>query len=179
MASARAGFRTNRGPLQPEFLTMYKPNFCAECGEQIIRARWHIWTSKRFCSECGRRLRSLRATVPLLAGVVVFSVGLIAGRALRPAPPPMVLIQGQTSGTPVTKNSPDAKPSSEPRPVYGPDGTANERPTEADEVVSICGARTKKDTPCSRRVRGTGRCWQHKGMPAMLPPAKLIVEGNN
>jgi hypothetical protein len=24
-------------------------------------------------------------------------------------------------------------------------------------------------------VRGTGRCWQHRGRAAMLPAAKLIV----
>jgi hypothetical protein len=60
-------------------------------------------------------------------------------------------------------------------PVYGADGTEAERPTDPAEVVSICGARTKKGTPCSRRVRGTGRCWQHRGKPAMLPASKLIV----
>jgi hypothetical protein len=26
-------------------------------------------------------------------------------------------------------------------------------------------------------VRGTGRCWQHKGMPAMIPLEKRIVTG--
>jgi hypothetical protein len=64
-----------------------------------------------------------------------------------------------------------------PGPSYGADGTASERPTDPMEVVSICGARTKKGTPCSRRVRGEGRCWQHRGRPAMLPPQKLIVPG--
>ena len=64
-----------------------------------------------------------------------------------------------------------------PEPVYGPDGTANERPTDPEEVVYVCGARTKKGTPCQRRVRGPGRCWQHRGMPAVLPPSKLVVPG--
>jgi hypothetical protein len=64
-----------------------------------------------------------------------------------------------------------------PEPTYGPDGTANERPTDPSEVVYVCGARTKKGTPCSRRVRGPGRCWQHRGMPAILPPSKLVVPG--
>ncbi len=43
------------------------------------------------------------------------------------------------------------------------------------EVMYFCGARTKKGTPCSRRVRGGGRCWQHIGQPAILPPDKLIA----
>jgi hypothetical protein len=31
------------------------------------------------------------------------------------------------------------------------------------EDVYICGRETKKGTPCSRRVHGPVRCWQHKG----------------
>lgn len=45
-------------------------------------------------------------------------------------------------------------------------------PTEA---VYFCGAQTKKGTPCSRRVKGGGRCWQHAGQAAMLPPEKLLI----
>jgi len=45
-----------------------------------------------------------------------------------------------------------------------------------EEKTYICGARTKKGTPCSRRVRGPVRCWQHKGAQAMLPLEKLVVK---
>jgi hypothetical protein len=62
----------------------------------------------------------------------------------------------------------DAAAAPEAEPTYGPDGTSTERPTDPAETVSICGARTQKGTPCQRRVRGTGRCWQHKGMPAII-----------
>lgn len=41
------------------------------------------------------------------------------------------------------------------------------------EVVYYCGAKTKKGTPCSRKVKGADRCWQHFGQPAMLPQEKL------
>lgn len=41
--------------------------------------------------------------------------------------------------------------------------------------VYFCGAETKKGTPCSRKVKGNIRCWQHAGMPAMLPASKLLV----
>lgn len=175
-----SGHRTRRRPLPPEFLTMYKPNFCAECGGQIIRARWHVWTSQRFCNDCGRRLRKTRFLQPLIAGVVLFCLGAIAGRSGRPTPPPLIVTQGQTTGLPSTDKSSERRTNdpSKSESNYGSDGTATERPTDPNEVVSICGARTKKGTPCSRRVRGTGRCWQHKGMPAMLPPEKLIVSGN-
>jgi hypothetical protein len=56
----------------------------------------------------------------------------------------------------------------------GTPATSASNTVEAD--VYICGARTKKGTPCSRRVHGPVRCWQHKGMPAMLPQEKLLIK---
>lgn len=166
---------------------MYKPNFCAECGTRIERARWRPWTSRRFCDACDGRFRRARLVWPSAACAVLLVAGFAVGRLARPAPPPLLIERARTpvSATPLnllsapttnekktTTDTAAANPSG-----YGADGTASERPTEAGEVVSICGARTKKGTPCSRRVRGTGRCWQHRGRAAMLPPARLIVQG--
>ncbi|MDX6269908.1 MAG: hypothetical protein QOD28_1131 [Acidobacteriota bacterium] len=160
---------------------MYKPNFCAECGGRVARVRWRAWTSRRFCDGCDRRFRRGRVTRALAACVALLGAGYVAGRAMRPAPPPLVIERGApnspalasqlstVAGKETTANT-NAR-----APVYGADGTESERPTDPAEVVSVCGARTKKGTPCSRRVRGTGRCWQHRGKPAMLPAAKLIV----
>jgi hypothetical protein len=53
---------------------------------------------------------------------------------------------------------------------------ATQPATIVEEKTYICGARTKKGTPCSRRVRGPVRCWQHKGTQAMLPLEKLVVK---
>ena len=166
---------------------MYKPNFCAECGARIERSRWRLWTSRRHCSDCEPRFRNAQIRFPLVAGAVLLAIGLVIGRAARPSPPPLLVERGELqsvalhsdkaaqrtsrSGSEVNAASP---PNAEP--AYGPDGTSNERPTDPAETISICGARTQKGTPCLRRVRGTGRCWQHKGLPAMLPPAKLIVQ---
>jgi hypothetical protein len=120
-----------------------------------------------------------------LLAAVLAGMGFVSGRLARPSSPPLVLERGGP-GHLAPLPAPDAPRQSDvkregaatkPEPAYGPDGTANERPTETDEVVYICGARTKKGTPCQRRVRGPGRCWQHRGMPAMLPPSKLIVPG--
>ena len=170
---------------------MYKPNFCAECGESIKRARWHVWTSRRFCRQCARRFRQSRIISTVLAGAALFSLGLVCGRFQRAAPPPLIVeragalpeatlpsaASNDTSKSSDTVDERDvtATTATPPEPVYGPDGTATERPTDPNETVSICGARTQKGTPCRRRVRGTGRCWQHKGLPAMLPPDKLVV----
>jgi hypothetical protein len=49
------------------------------------------------------------------------------------------------------------------------------RQNEKKEPVYFCGAETKKGTPCSRRVKGGGRCWQHEGKVAMLPDKQLSI----
>ena len=177
---------------EKEMRFMYQPNFCAECGVRLERLRVRPWTGGRFfCAVCGKRFRRGRFRVSLFLSAALFSVGFVAGRAGRPASPPLIIKGGATliaappgrddaiaalpsrqtveaaeSGTSAGKNS---------GPRYGADGAADERPTDPSEIVSMCGARTKKGTPCSRRVRGTGRCWQHRGLPAVLPPSKLIV----
>lgn len=167
---------------------MYQPNFCCECGSGIKRTRWHLWTSRRFCADCAPRYRKAQLLLPILAGAGLFVIGLAAGRVARPAPPPLIVERGELMTVPALQTKKeeraigpetltDATPAPKIDPTYGADGTSTERPTDPAEVVSICGARTQKGTPCQRRVRGTGRCWQHKGMPAMLPPGKLIVQG--
>ena len=154
---------------------MYKPNFCAECGERVERERWRWWSSRRFCRLCEARFGRRRFAAPLVAALALVAAGFVAGRLLRPTAPPAPLVVERGGGAaPAPPSSSNTAPANGPR--YGPDGTAAERPTDPGEVVSVCGARTKKGTPCQRRVRGTGRCWQHRGKPAMLPPAKLIVQ---
>lgn len=175
---------------------MYKPNFCAECGERVLRERWRVWTSRRFCPACAPRLRrNWRA--PLLACCALLGAGFAAGRLMRPAPPPLTIERGSlplpgllaksaagqardASVNGAASNAPSQTGST--RPVEGDatnfshDGAgALERTTDPDELVYICGARTKKGAPCQRRVRGAFRCWQHRGMPAILPPEKLIL----
>lgn len=168
---------------------MYKPNFCAECGEKITRTRWRFWTSRRFCPACEGRFRRRQIIARLLIIAMLLSIGVVMGRGLRSQPqPPLIVQRGELPAAPaMAKTGGDAAETDDragadsaepkPEPKYGPDGTATERPTDPNEVVSICGARTQKGTPCQRRVRGTGRCWQHRGMPAMLPPSKLIIQG--
>ena len=167
---------------------MYRPNFCCECGERVVRARWRVWTSRRFCAACGRRLRRGRLNAAVVLACALFGPGFLLGRLLRPPPPPLVFERGGAGLAPLpataeaSSSSDDdggrsAPGNAKPEPIYGPDGTAIERPTDPAETVYVCGARTKKGTPCQRRVRGPGRCWQHRGKTAILPPAKLVVPG--
>jgi hypothetical protein len=78
---------------------------------------------------------------------------MLIGRGLKREPPPLVIQR-----TIASQISPAAQA------------------VVTTEEAYICGARTKKGTPCSRRVRGPVRCWQHKGAQAMLPLEKLVVK---
>ena len=149
-------------------LTMYKPNFCSECGAKLLRLRWHLWTSRRFCNDCARRLRKARFGPVLLTTLALLGAGYVAGRVRRPAPPPLVI--ERRSDSPLS----DKEPLQSTPANSGVNSSATSS-TSVEEVVYLCGARTKKGTPCSRRVHGPVRCWQHKGMPAMLPQEKLVV----
>jgi hypothetical protein len=58
-------------------------------------------------------------------------------------------------------------------------GAPNSDPAvlSTSEAGYICGARTKKGRPCQRRVHVAGeRCFQHKGLSAMVPLEKLVVK---
>ena len=163
---------------------MYKPNFCADCGARIARTRWRPWTSRRFCAACEGRFRGGRLLLPLAAAFGLLAAGFAAGRLTRPSSAPLAVKTSApvllapaplAPSAPAKANSTGGAPDAPAAPRYGADGTAQERPTDPGEVVSVCGARTKKGTPCQRRVRGAGRCWQHRGRAAMLPPGKLVV----
>ncbi len=165
---------------------MYRPNFCSECGAKIIRLHWRPWSSRKFCDVCAVRLRKERFILPLAAASALMGVGMVAGRAGRPAPPPLIIERHTDS--PFFEERSDAseqpdvssdKSGSEKAGAAGlgsSSARANSFDTESTgEVVYICGARTKKGKPCSRRMRAPVRCWQHKGMPAMLPNEKLVM----
>jgi hypothetical protein len=134
-------------------LTNYRPNFCSECGEKIVRLRWRLWTSRRFCDKCSARFVRSQLLRGALAAIVLLIAGVFIGRGTRHKPSPLVI--ERLANPPATHNSAAA-------------------PVSVEDVY-ICGARTKKGTPCSRRVHGPVRCWQHKGSAAMLPADKLRV----
>lgn len=161
---------------------MYKPNFCAECGARLMRAKWQLWTSRRFCDNCGPRFRKAELALPFMVGAVLLIAGFSFGRYLRPAPPPLIVQRAamsplsdipleMISGAPAAQSQNGGNAS-----AGNPVESSNQR-GGPEEVIYICGARTKKGTPCSRRVHGPVRCWQHKGIPAMLPQEKLLVKG--
>jgi hypothetical protein len=166
---------------------MYRPNFCAECGTRIIREHWRIWHSRKFCSECAKKLLRARLLFPIAASLALLGIGQAVGRLTqwtRPAPhviiertQPSSIAHNMTS-TASQPNAADAMAARSDTDTHGePHNAASRGQTEGDEIVQICGARTRKGTPCARRVRGNVRCWQHKGLAAMIPLKKRMLTG--
>jgi len=143
----------NAGTLS--FLTNYRPNFCSECGERIVRLRWRAWTSRRFCDKCSQAFRKTHALQRISVALGVLLLGILIGHGWRRERPPLVIQR--------TAN------------VSPPQGESTQPPITVEQTYQ-CGARTKKGTPCSRRVHGPVRCWQHKGAKAMLPLEKLVIK---
>lgn len=171
---------------------LHRPNFCCSCGEKIDRIEWHLWTSSRYCEVCqsehqldewlprifaffilftglfgiGASLTSPSSQADLVHSPVRLAVERAERMAGASAPPgPPVLRKAETVSVPGSgKTLPD--------PV-------RETPEAEKQPVYICGAATKKGTACTRRVKGGGRCWQHKGKDAMVPEEELLVPSGN
>jgi hypothetical protein len=150
---------------------MYRPNFCAECGEKIIRLRWRVWTNRTFCDSCAKRFRKQRLKASLVSTTLLLIIGFVSGRAGRPRRPPLTIERSATSISehPAADRKPN-KGSEAEQKIFG------DRATVANGPIYICGARTRKGRPCSRRVQALVRCWQHLGLPAMLPTERLSVK---
>lgn len=152
---------------------MSRSNFCANCGARLSRKGWRAWLVGARCDDCASRLgRSI--TKPLVIVSVMAVAAFAFGRYLRPAPPPLIIHRAIDSPVPdlpvdsatITKGAANTNRLS----------SSNAVPS-ADDPVYVCGARTKKGTPCRRRVHVAGeRCYQHKGMPAMVALDKLTIK---
>jgi hypothetical protein len=166
---------------------MHVANYCAECGAPLKRKGWRAWLNRNFCEACARRLGKTSFARPV-AGIAVIVIAAFAlGRYLRPGTPPLVIERAANSplsDLPVNLNdtsesgSRNTNSQSEiPQTSDDPSARQTSNTGSADDVVYLCGARTKKGTPCQRRVHFAGeRCYQHKGKPAILPLEKLIVK---
>lgn len=182
---------------------LYKPNYCCNCGEKIERIEWHLWTNRRFCQLCQTEYQLddwLKRIFPIIFFAVgIFGIGsyfqssekvLEVGqqdknivspnadsrknaqpRTLKSSVVPKEQSVGQVEKT---TRSESATPMAEPQTVE----RVSSPQKSSDGTVFFCGATTKKGSPCSRRVKGGGRCWQHKGKEAMLSAKDLLVEQN-
>lgn len=177
----------------------FRPTYCSNCGEKIERMDWYPWTSRKFCQVCESELKFQDIAPKLLAlisGVIIISgaINYFSGgetakeqpRTEMAAAKPARLIQAdQPRPSPSNEAAKNivtqAAPQSSVLPRANEPETAAEstirqrQPAIESEPIYICGAMTKKGTPCSRRVKGKGRCFQHKGMPSMLSDEQARV----
>jgi hypothetical protein len=151
---------------------MGNSNFCANCGARLTRKSWRAWIRGALCDDCATRLGAPR-TKTIVAAVITLIAAFAFGRYLRPAPPPLIIQRAANSPLSDLPVNPDDL--AKANPANQTVKTSNV--TAEDDAVYICGARTKKGTPCRRRVHMAGeRCYQHKGMPAMVPLEKLTIK---
>ncbi len=170
---------------------LFRPKYCANCGEKIDRADWGLFTSRRFCVVCESEYKGqdlvprIAVVTALFIGVLGFTSYLRSGGATngplalrRPAklvephpqevPSPQAQIKAEAAIPPATLTLPQTR-------VAEPASKQPVKQTAAAEPEYYCGAETRKGAPCTRRVKGNTRCFQHKGMPAMLPADKLHI----
>ena len=165
---------------------LFRPNFCANCGEKIERADWGILTSRRFCQVCESEYKGQDVIPRVIVGFGVLLGVLGFGSYLRSgnvAQTPLAMRQPAKTAEQRPAETPSVQPAAKtetvqtanlPQTPNGRSASKQEpKPTTVEESLYFCGAETKKGTPCTRRVKGNTRCYQHKGMPAMLPAEKL------
>ncbi len=169
-------------------LMLFRPSFCANCGERIERAEWSILTSRRFCAVCEIEYKGHewlpRAVIGIsvLIGIFGFGSYLNSGSTssdLQALRQPRRLAELHDSDNravsrSVSNTRTETAAAGKPAQIDFSSTSTTPAPakfarpkTEIDEPINYCGAETKKGTPCSRRVKGNIRCYQHAGMPAM------------
>jgi hypothetical protein len=150
---------------------LYRPQFCCHCGEKIIRARWTPLTSRRFCDFCEieQKQHDLIPRAAMCVAVLVGAAGVtayLAGGGPEPSRQPEEVRSRASSRTLTEPTTP--KSNVVPSPTNVAPVNIEQRGREKNsstETVYYCGALTKKGTPCTRRVKKKGRCWQHTGQP--------------
>jgi hypothetical protein len=173
-----------------------KPNFCSECGEKVEKENRKWWESRKFCDDCARHFDKLpNRILKYFVGAFVFTgIGFLIANSIPQRKPPIVSSNNQTVSTPqqtanrqiaqtnqTANTTPAAKPTIQtdaqktPQTLISSPMQTSPDIAGTTETAYYCGARTQKGAPCSRRVRGAGRCWQHVGKPAMLSEEKLKI----
>ena len=183
---------------------LFRPSFCANCGERIDRSEWGIFTSRRFCQVCESEFKGqdliprFIVGVCLLIGVFGFGGYLKSGSVasesqlikqpkkfvdqpaasaqMAPAEKTATASGNANFAIPPVLESPGKVPQlrTDAR-MQEPQKVAKFQDEPAEEVY-YCGASTAKGTPCKHRVKGNVRCFQHVGMPSLLPPGKLRIK---
>lgn len=179
----------------------YTAKYCGECGEKNDRVKRGWLTSRRFCETCESELKrydwARRGVFGVGLLLALFGIGSFLKKPDKPlnvttAPlasiaenvnqtarssPPNANAQNPAQTLPAANTAvqPGAAANSNPKPAPVKRVSPESGQNSASETVYFCGAQTKKGTACTRRVKSPGRCWQHEGQSAILPPDKLVA----
>lgn len=174
----------------------FEPKFCCFCGEKIERVGGQLFSSSSFCDDCAKEYETKKRIKLGLAAGLIFVFGMFASMLVLPSKTPVAVAttaQNLTSPAQVHNSQPPnnkiqtapalanaiSQAAQSPQPLQANRNVPTVAPLvevpTTTEVAHYCGARTQKGTPCTRRVKNAGRCWQHIGKPAMLPDEKLLI----
>ncbi len=176
----------------------YKPVYCCDCGEKIERLSDSLLSISKFCEVCkphhkfetyaprcivcigilgtifgfGSFLQKPNQQVIAFKKSEISTIAPVAPVAKQPVAPSLksekasVKVEEVKIGTNQEVQTFDIKTAPLAKEIVE---------NTSSEPVYFCGVKTKKGTPCSRKVKGAVRCWQHLGQTAMLPQNKLIA----
>lgn len=147
-----------RSPFHP----VYRANFCAECGNHIEShgsGQYFNFWPRYFCPDCAKRLKQHRLITPLTGLLLIASLVIFA-----------------FSYKPANNASHQGNYNLQSVPVSAQDSIVNAASMRRAENVEnkervICGAKTKRGTPCRHVVQYGQRCKQHQGLSSMLDEA--------
>ncbi len=133
----------------------YQANFCAECGNALRQSR--AWWPRYFCGVCARQMQRRSSVWRWFApfGLLLAILSLIfatrdGGKSAWSGPVSLPI-------APVSAFDAAAQPNTPPVVAE-----------QQDAQRVLCGARTRRGTPCRRLVQPGQRCPQHLGQPSML-----------
>lgn len=183
---------------------LYASKYCNNCGEKLVQEQgFNLLRSKLYCALCQTEYQ-LQEWIPKI-GVFLLSIFGLWGIgtvffARSPKSPNIAVRQQENSAI-----AAQARQNSDQNAVVSNDkaklNALKSANTESAPVVSnsavsqalpsvnasqqktltvesdayYCGAATKKGTPCTRKVKGPVRCWQHAGQSSVLKQNELKV----
>jgi hypothetical protein len=130
--------------------------FCSVCGEKLKPKPVVYSPFGSYCRRCAPefdRARLIVFGIPIVFLVIGFAIGHYSKARDR----------FQFIGTPIesSMNASAMLPMVDARPS-SPTVPARSVQPASPMIDGICGATTKSGRPCQRKVKGGGRCWQHR-----------------
>jgi hypothetical protein len=185
---------------------LYKAKYCGECGVELQDYGESFWLRSKFCGVCKQDFKvwefiSRFGGIIIAITSIAFNVGVAVQKpsenklnvakteiaSIAPKPiqkieniqpnnsvqPKKVEVSQQVA---LSSKQPETQPVRQKFDKETPQNVQENSQVTVPEAVYMCGTKTKKGTPCSRKVKGNVRCWQHFGHEPMLPAKDLRIQ---